>query len=480
MSSGGSAMSAAARVDTIVRGGQVVTATDSYEAAIAIKGEQIVAIGPEALLAAADRVIDAAGRYVRPGLIDCHLHIGPEYDDWKTAPLAAARTGLTTLLPFVIYDEGETLPKAVARLREEAGALSVLDFGFHFILNHEPYILEGIPEAFRMGVASFKLFMTYKKRGKRMVSDEFIAKTMERLAALGGLCQLHCENGDVLCYLEDKAIAQGRTAPTDFPGTCPDWTEEEAINRAILIGQLTECPVYVVHLSTRLGLERIKRAQAEGRQVWTETCPQYLLLTDREMERLGPFAKIGPPLRPHDGPDRAALWAGTEAGYIATVASDHSPRVPAAKEPGRTNIFVDPDGKPIPFGAPSLETLVPLMYSEGVVNRGLPVSWLARVMAENPARIFGLYPRKGAIRVGADADLTIWDPASTWTIERARHLGIAGFTPYEGWTVKGRPWMTLLRGQVVLNPEGVLEQKPGYGRYLARTGPTPPLGGAVR
>ena len=176
--------------------------------------------------------------------------------------------------------------------------------------------------------------------------------------------------------------------------------------------------MYVVHLSTRLGLERIKRAQAEGQRVWTETCPQYLLLTDKEMERLGPFAKIGPPLRPADGPDRAALWAGSEAGFIATVASDHSPRVPAAKEPGRVNIFVDPDGKPIPFGAPSLETLVPLMYSEGVVNRGLPMTWMARVLAENPARIFGLYPRKGVIRVGADADLCIWDEAPAWAIER--------------------------------------------------------------
>jgi dihydropyrimidinase len=470
----------APRVDTIVRGGRIVTATDTFEAAVAITGDKIAAIGPESLLPPADRVIDAAGRYVLPGLIDCHLHIGPEYDDWKTAPLAAAHTGLTTLLPFVVYDEGERLPAAAARLREEAEALSVLDFGFHFILNHEPHILDGIAETFAMGVTSFKLFMTYKKRAKRMVSDEFIAKTMERLAALGGLCQLHCENGDVLCYLEDKAIAEGRTAPTDFPATCPDWTEEEAINRAILIGRLTECPVYVVHLSTRLGLERIKRAQAEGQRVWTETCPQYLLLTDREMARLGPFAKIGPPLRPADGPDRAALWAGSEAGYIATVASDHSPRVPAAKEPGRQNIFVDAEGRPIPFGAPSLETLVPLMYSEGVVSRGLPMSWLARVLAENPARIFGLYPKKGVIRVGSDADLTIWDPAAAGTIERARHLGIAGFTPYEGWTVRGRPWMTLLRGQVLLNPEGVLEQKPGFGRYLARTSPMPPIAGAAR
>ena len=467
-------------IDVLVRGGRVVTGSDVFEAAVAIKGDTIVAIGPESLLPPAARVIDAAGKYVLPGLIDCHLHVGPEYDDWTTAPIAAARTGLTTLVPFVVSEEGEALPTAFARLREEAEARSVLDFGFHFILDHEPRILDGISEAFRLGVTSFKLFMTYKKRGKRMVSDEFIAKTMERLAALGGICQLHCENGDVLCYLEDKAIAAGRTAPTDFPPTCPDWTEEEAINRAVLIARLTGCPAYVVHLSTKVGLERIKRAQAEGQKVWTETCPQYLLLTDKEMERWGPFAKIGPPLRPADGPDRAALWEGSAAGYIATLASDHAPRVPAAKEPGRKNIFVDPEGKPIPFGAPSLETLVPLAYSEGVVKRGLPLTWLARVLAENPARIFGLYPKKGVIRPGADADLTLWDPDPAWTIEQSHHLGIAGFTPYEGWQVRGRAWMTLVRGEVMLTPTGELEQKPGYGRYLPCAGPRPPLGGAVR
>ena len=469
-----------AGVDLIVRGGQVVTASDVVETAVAIKGDRIVALGSEALLPPADRVIDASGKYVLPGLIDCHLHIGPEYDDWKTAPLAAARTGLTTLLPFVVCDEGETLPKALVRLREEAQALSVLDFGFHFILNHEPAILDGIPEAVRLGVTSFKLFMTYKKRGKRMVSDEFIAKTMERLGPLGGLCQLHCENGDVLCYLEDKAIAEGRTAPTDFPATCPDWTEEEAINRAILIGRLTDCPVYVVHLSTKVGLERIVRAQCLGQRVWAETCPQYLLLTDTEMERWGPFAKIGPPLRPAGGPDRAALWAGSERGFISTVASDHSPRVPAAKEPGWKNIFVDAEGKPIPFGAPSLETLVALVYSEGVAKRHLPMTWMARVLSENPARIFGLYPRKGVIRVGADADLAIWDPEPSWTINRTQHLGIAGFTPYEGWPARGRPWMTLVRGQTVLGPDGAIEQKPGFGCYLSRGGPQAPIAGRVR
>jgi dihydropyrimidinase len=462
-------------VDLIVRGGRVVTATDDFEAAVAIKGGRIVGMAPEALLPPADRVIDASGKIVFPGLIDCHLHVGPEYDDWKTSALAAARTGLTSIVPFVTYNAGETLPAATRRLRDEAGSLSTLDFGFHFILDHEPHMLDGIAEAVRLGVRSFKMFMTYKKRGKRMVSDEFICKVMERLAALNAVCQLHCENGDILCYLEDKAIAEGRTAPTDFPGTCPDWAEEEAINRAILIGRLTGCPVYVVHLSTKLGLERIKRAQAEGQRVWAETCPQYLLLTDAEMARLGPFAKIGPPLRPGAGPDREAMWAGSAGGYIHTVASDHAPRPPQFKEPGRTNIFVDPEGKPIPFGAPSLETLAPLVYSEGVARRGLPLSWMARVLSENPARIFGLFPRKGAIRVGADADLSIWDPAVEWTIEQRQHLSVAGYTPYEGWRVRGRPWMTLVRGQVMLNPDGELEQKPGFGQFLHEEPPVAPV-----
>jgi dihydropyrimidinase len=390
-------MSASARVDTIVRGGRVVSASGITDTAIAIRGDRIVALGPETVLPPADRVIDASGKYVLPGLIDCHLHIGAEYDTWQTASQAAALTGLTTLLPFVVYDDArqETLPDAIGRLREEASAASVLDFGFHFILNHQPYILAGISEAVRLGVTSFKMFMTYKKRPNRMVSDEFMAKAMERIGSLGALCQLHCENGDVLCYLEDRAIAAGHTHPRDFPATCPDWTEEEAIHRAILIGGLTGCPVYVVHLSTRLGLERIKRAQAEGQRVWTETCPQYLLLSDAEMERFGPFAKIGPPLRPEAGPDREALWR-IRGGLMPRRV--HLRGLPRRSRGTRT--FVDPEGKPIP-GAPSLETLVPLMYSEGV-KRGLP-SRLAR-----PPRT----PRGSSASIPARAP-SAWAPTRT-------------------------------------------------------------------
>jgi dihydropyrimidinase len=471
--------SESARVDTIVHGGRVVTATDVWDGAVAIRGEKIVGLGPADVLPPADRYLDASGKYVLPGAIDCHIHLGPEYDDWRGGPIAAAHAGLTTLIGFALYDPGETLPQAIERLSHETERESVLDFGFHFILNNEPPILAGIPRAIEMGVTSFKMFMTYKKRGNRMCSDDFICRAMDRIAAHGGLTQLHCENGDVIEYLENKAIAEGRLAPKYFPATCPEWAEEEAINRGIKMGALTGSPVYVVHLSTQLGLARIKQAQAEGQRVWTETCPQYLLLTDELMEPWGPLAKMGPPLRRAGGPDRDALWNGLAHGYISTVGSDHAPRSKQAKEPGWQNIFVDPQGKSIPFGSPSVETLMPLVYSEGVARRDLPISWMARVLSENPARIFGLYPRKGTIRVGADADLLIIDPEPEWTITVKDHRGMAGWTLYEGWNARGRPWMTLLRGRVLLN-QGTLEQEPGYGRYLRRGRPQPPLGGPVR
>jgi dihydropyrimidinase len=466
------------RVDTVVHGGLVVTATEALPLDVAIRGDTIVALGQADTLPPADRYVDARGKVVLPGAIDCHVHLGAEYDDWRGGPIAAAHAGLTTLLGFALYDDAgpEPLPDAVRRLRAEVAAQSVLDFGFHLILHSQPEVLEGVAEAARLGVTSFKLFMTYKRRPRRMCSDDFICRAMAAIAAAGGITQLHCENGDVLHYLEERALAEGRVHPRDFPATCPAWAEEEAIGRAIRLGALTGSPVYVVHLSTALGLAQIRAAQARGQRVWTETCPQYLLLAEDAMARWGPYAKIGPPLRPADGPDRAALWQGSADGTIATVGSDHAPRPPAAKEPGWENVFVDRAGRPIPFGAPSMETLVPLLYSEGVVKRGLPLPWLARVLAENPARVFGLYPRKGAIRVGADADLLLVDPEFRGVIRGADHRSIAGYTLYEGWAVHGRPWMTFLRGQVLLR-DGELHLGPGAGRYLARGAPRAPVGG---
>jgi dihydropyrimidinase len=469
----------ATKVDTIVHGGQVVTASETYEASIAIRGEKIVAIGPDEFLPAADHDIDASGKYLLPGAIDCHVHLGG-HDDYHIGGIAAARAGLTTIIPFAMYDlaHRETLPQAIKRHNEDVGKVSAVDFAWHFILNNDPYIFEGLPEALGMGVSSYKMFMTYKKRQDRMCSDSFICQAMELIAAGGGITQLHCENGDVIDFLEDKMMAEGRVHPTDFPQACPDWVEEEAINRAIKLGALTNCPTYVVHLSTQLGLELIKRAQAEGQREWTESCPQYLLLSDAEMGHWGPLAKIGPPLRPAGGSNQPALWKGLGQGYISCVASDHAPASQELKQPGWQNIFVGPNGGVIPFGSPGLETLVPLMYSEGVVKRGFSISWMARALAENPARIFGLYPRKGAIRVGSDADLLILDPTPTWTIRAAEHYSKTGYTLFEGWEVHGKPWMTLLRGQVLLN-QGKLEQQPGFGQFLPAGSPLPPIGGRV-
>ena len=309
-----------ARVDTIVHGGELVTSSHVYQAAIAIKGEQIAAVGPEEMLPPADHYVDATGKYVLPGAIDCHMHLG-NVDDYEAGTRAAAYAGLTTVIPFGVYNpaEQETLPQAITRLKEQVAREAVVDVALHFILANAPYILESLPVAFSMGVTSFKMFMTYKKAGSRMCSDDYIAKVMEIVAAHGGIVQLHCENGDVIDHLENKAMAEGRTRPGDFPATCPSWAEEEAINRAIRLGAMANCPTYVVHLSTEAGLERIKQAQGLGQRVWTETCPQYLLLNEGEMERLGPFAKIGPPLRPADGVNQGALWRGVQEGFVSAA-----------------------------------------------------------------------------------------------------------------------------------------------------------------
>jgi dihydropyrimidinase len=222
--------------------------------------------------------------------------------------------------------------------------------------------------------------------------------------------------------------------------------------------------------------EVIKERNRRGQPVFTETCPQYLLLTEDEMKRWGPMAKIGPPMRTPR--ENEGLWQGVRQGVIPIVASDHSAHDPKLKQPGWQNIFNDPSGAPIPFGAPSAETLVPLMYSEGVVKRGLPVWWMARALAENPARMFGLYPRKGVIAPGADADFTIINPSVSVTLKGAELHSKTGFTPYEGWKLQGKPVTTIIRGQTVLK-DGALQQPDGFGQYLPAGEPLPPVYGPV-
>lgn len=462
--------------DTVIRGGRIVTLSDVADGDIGILDGVIAAIEAPGSLTATAKTIDVSGKIVFPGLIDCHCHFRG-WEDYGLASRMAAAAGLTTIIPFAITDteNGESLPDAIDRHRAQLEGSTVLDVAFHFQLGADPRILEGIPAAIKGGVRSFKMFMAYKtRRPPVMVGDEFILRAMDLAGVNGGLIQLHCENGEVIHYLERQFQAEGRVKPTDFPDAAPPWVEGDAIQRAITLAKTSGCPTYIVHLSTQVGLQAISRARADGERIWTETCPQYLLLAAEDHEKWGPLLKIGPPLRPVGGPDREALWSGLESGVISCIGSDHSPHPKEIKELGWDNIFDQAGGAPVPYGAPSIETLAQLVYSKGVGERALPLPYVARVLSENPARIFGLYPRKGVIQVGSDADFTIVDPDQKTRITEDSLLGKAGYTPYEGWEMDGAITMSLLRGEVLME-NGRVVGNPGYGRFLECGPPVDPV-----
>lgn len=465
------------RVDTILHGGTVVSNDATTHQDVAIKDGRIVALGDAAIMPDARETIDVRGLIVLPGMIDAHAHF--TFDDWTAGPRLSAFGGVTTSIVFL---QGRGAPVDLVRQgMEEAGARSVVDFAFHVILQPVPEadpdeLIDGIPEAAALGVRSFKIFMGYRRSGRNLVTDDFLYRAMKVMRSLGALPMVHAENADLIWALEQEQIAAGKVAPEHYPASRPIVAETEAIHRAAEIAKAAESPLYVVHLTTPQGLEIIKARMAQGQRVYTETCPQYLLLTEKEMTRWGPMAKIGPPMRTPAEND--GLWRGLREGWIPIVASDHAAHDPVFKQPGWQNIFNDERGVSIPFGAPSAETLVPLMYSEGVVKRKLPLWWLARVLAENPARTFGLYPRKGVIAPGADADVTIIDPRARVELRGAELHSRTSFTPYEGWRLRGRPVLTMVRGRVLLK-DGALHQQPGFGTYLPAGTWLPPVYGPV-
>lgn len=442
--------------DLIIKGGKIINSESVFEGNVVIKDEKIVAITYDGYAPPSERYIDAKGKYLFPGLMDVHVHF--YYDDLYTLSQSAAYGGLTTVIPFIRGSAEESIIDNIQKFIEEGRQVSVVDFGYHVYLFDNPSSLKEIPKAAKMGINSFKMFLGYKKRGM-MVSTEFMLKAFKIIRSCGGIGMVHAEDGELIDYFEEEFISEGLTALADFSKTCPDTAEELAIVRSIELAHVSHCPLYIVHLSTEKGLNRIKDALEMGKNVVTETCPQYLLLTDDAMNRHGPYAKIGPPLRSLQ--DNEALWRGLKEGTIALVSSDHSAHSKESKEPGWKNIFQ------APFGMVGVETIAPLTYYEGVVKRNLPLSWFARVMSENPAKIFGLYPKKGVIRVGSDADITIYDPQKEVTIKTSDQHSKAGYSLYDGRKIKGYPTMTILRGNVLFN-EGRLEQNPGYGRFLPR------------
>ena len=448
--------------DLVIRGGQVVADGAVVPASIAVSGERISAVCvPEQPIPAAEE-IDASGLYVLPGAIDPHVHFkifNAMVDDFETASMAAAYGGVTTMMPFVSGTERMSVAEGISHWIAEGQRRSVVDFAVHCRLRPDPALIDQVPQAFALGVTSVKMFQAYRKRGM-LFSDDLLLRTMETVAAHGGLAMVHAENGWVIDHLEDRLLAQGRTAPEHYLASRPHAAEAEAVARAITLAKLAECPLYVVHLSTREGLDEIGRARARGQDVYAETCPQYLHLTDAEMGRQKGLAKIAPPLR-WDA-DREALWRGLRNGFVQTVGSDHAPFTVEDKRIGETNIFE------AGFGMPGIETMAPLVWSAALTSDRLSLPQVAAVLSENTARIFGLYPRKGAIKVGADADLMLLDPRAEWAIRGAELHSQAGYTCFEGWRVRGKVVASFLRGRPLLR-DGKVQAPPGYGRYVPRT-----------
>jgi dihydropyrimidinase len=370
----------------------------------------------------------------------------------------AAYGGTTTLLHYAYARTGEGLLEKVMEMKQDGLASSRLDFGLHGGLFEAPRQLDDIPEVMKLGVSGFKFFMPYIKEGWT-TDDYHLMKGMDMLADLGGMAMVHAENGGAIDYLEDKYLTGPDASADHFLTTRPAAMEEEAIFRAVRMAEVAGCPLYIPHNTTARALRHIREARQAGLPVFAETCPQYLTLTEEVVQDQGALAKIGPPIR--TAADRAALWNALADGTIQVVGTDHAPK---AKD-------VDGDFLKQPFGSPQIETLLPLVY-EGGVNAGrISPARVAQVLSENPARIFGLYPKKGTIAVGSDADVVVFDPNKPVTIRTDNQHSKAGYTLYEGHTVLGWPEMTFQRGHAVLW-RGEIVAEPGEGRFLATSAAT--------
>ncbi len=437
--------------DVLLVNGLVVTGEGVRRADVAIRGEQIAAVAPNLPRTGAREVVDVKGKYVLPGIIDVHVH--PVYlDDVEHCSRVAAYGGTTTIIHYAYARTGDSLLQKVEEMLEDGQAHSLTDFGLHGGMFEASRQIAEIPQVMRLGVRTFKFFMPYIKQGWT-TDDYHLVKAMDLLAELGGMVMVHAENGGAIDYLEDKYLTRPDASAAYFNLTRPAAMEEEAVFRAIRMAEVTGCPLYIVHNTTRRALRHIREAQEAGQQVYAETCPQYLTLTKRVVEERGALAKIGPPIRTEE--DRLALWDALAEGVIQVVATDHAPK---RKD-------VNGDFLAQPFGSPQIETLLPLVHDEGV-NRGrISLVRMVQVLSENPARIFGLYPQKGTLAPGSDADVVVFDPTREFTIRAENQHSKAGYTLYEGRTVLGWPELSFQRGRAVLR-DGEVVAQPGQGRFL--------------
>ena len=461
------------KADVLVKGGLLVSGRDITRADVLIKDGRVQALGEDLTQTEAARVIDATGKYVLPGAIDSHCH--PVYSDkMDNYSICAAYGGITTVIAFVgnvsAWGFSGYTGDVIKEFIEEGERVSYLDFAVHgaFTAADEDSVSRSVPELIRMGVISFKMFMAYRRRGM-MMSDDGMIKVMDLAARDGGLPMVHAENGCCIDYLTDRYTDQGKTSAQWFLPSQPNILEAEGVYRAAVFSQMVGCPLYPVHLSTHEALPLVRGFREKGLALFTETCPHYLTLTNDEVLKKGALAKVGPPLRNQEDCDE--LWRALADGTIDVVASDSGGFTRLQKQTGGQTAALKegPDkteGENIfeaRYGLNTIEFMVPVVWSHGV-NKGLiTLPRLVQVFCENPARIFGLYPKKGTLQTGSDADLVIWDPTAIHSVE-GQH-GNSDFSSFEGFELLGMPEVTMQRGEVIME-KGHVIGRPGRGRFL--------------
>ena len=463
---------------TLVKNGTIVTASDRYDADIYIDKGTITLIGQGLSLPAAT-VVDASGMLVMPGGIDVHTHLDMPFggttsaDDFESGTIAAAHGGTTTLIDFAIQNFGEGLYPALDNWRGRAEGKSVIDYSFHMIVRElSDQVVHDMDTMVRHeGITSFKLFMAYP--GVFMVDDATIFKALGRTRENGGLICMHAENGGVIDTLVKEALRKGQRAPKYHALTRPSRTEGEATGRAIALAEMAGAPIYIVHLSCLDALEKVRQARDMGLPAYAETCPQYLFLSYDDYEREGfEGAKfvMSPPLR--EKFHQNELWKGLLKNDLQVVSTDHCPF--CMNEPPQKQLGKD-DFSQIPNGAPGIETRLVLLWDGGVRAGRIDAHRFVELVAANPARMFGLWPKKGTIAVGSDGDMVIWNPELETTISVKTHHMRVDYNPYEGRVVKGGPAVVLSRGEVIVDHGTFLGQK-GRGVFVKRQAGPPLVG----
>ena len=459
------------KLDLTIRNGTVATAAETTRCDIGIIGEKIVSIADH--LPAVARDIDARGRYVLPGGMDSHCHIEQlsgmgimSADDFYSGTVSAAFGGTTTIIPFAAQHRGTSVTTTVADYHER---------GFHLIIGEptDKVLNEELPAAIKGGITSFKVYMTYPKW---RLEDYQLLEVLSAADREGALVMVHAENDDMIRWLAKRLIERGHGAPK-FHGVAHDsLAEAEATHRIIVLSRLLSVPVLIVHVSSPEATNTIRAAQTLGARIYAETCPQYLVLTAEDMDRPGvEGAKwcCSPPLR--DKAAQEAIWAGLGNGTFQVYSSDHAPYRfdETAKIPrGDQTTF-----KEMANGVPGIEMRLPILFSEGVLKKRLSINQFVALTATNHARMYGLYPRKGTIAIGSDADIAIWDPEVEKRIDYSMLHDAVGYTPYEGHVYKGWPQIVTSRGRIVVEG-GELKATRGSGQYLARGLPGPVVAAA--